>query len=211
VDSVQTGWLASDAASAHVAVYWEPGRWLMSLGYFGSLHACAVQVRALERQLEKVTHTRLTGMQQVNLDDDFAHRGTMRAWRRQPETSAVLRLVVPPAVSGEACRTILAWAQRAGVEPRINCLPLHGMIMAGGALSATQAQELDRVVRQVIASVGGARTWVRRPGGGAALEPFFPIPPERPILLRLKQACDPRGILNPGRLLPIDGTEVAAP
>jgi glycolate oxidase subunit GlcD len=205
IDGYQTDWLTSDAVSTHLALYWEPGRWLLCLGYFGSLHACAVQVRALERLLERVTHMPLLGMQQVNLEDDIAYREGMRSWRRRPEVSAVVRIIVPPAVSGRLCQKLLDWARREGFEPHINCLPIFGMVMIGGELSAGQAESFDRAIREAIAPTGGVRTWVRRPEGENRPLPFFPKPPEWPILLRLKKACDPHGILNPGRLIPVDG------
>ena len=55
-------------------------------------------------------------------------------------------------------------------------------------------------IRDVVAEAGGSAILFRRPEG-EGVQPVFPTPPEVPlgILRRLKQAFDPRGLLNPGR------------
>jgi glycolate oxidase FAD binding subunit len=211
VDAGLTEWLASDAVSTHMGWYWDAGRWLIHRGYFGSVRGCAVQVQALEKQMEPLTDARLAGTQQITLDDDFAQRAGRRAWRRRPEVTAVVKIIVPPAVTGRVCQMLLDWARGAGVEPRIDAVPVHGMVLTGGVLSAAQGASLDQMIRGIIGPLGGVRVWVRRPEGEPQIEPFFPTPPEWPMLLRLKKACDPRGILNPGRCVPVDGAEGRIP
>jgi glycolate oxidase FAD binding subunit len=209
LDAHLTEWLASDAVSTHMYLRWEEGRWLVRLGYFGALRGCAVQMRALEELLEHATNVRLAGTQNINLDEDRAQRVAHRAWRRSPEVSAVVKVLIPPAVTGRVCQTILDWARGAGVEPPgpcINATPAHGKVVAGGRLSAAQALSLDQTIRATIDALGGARLWVRRPGDAPAIEPFYPAPTDLAMLVRLKKAMDPRGIFNPGRFVPVGGT-----
>ena len=80
------------------------------------------------------------------------------------------------------------------------------LIEWGGALRWLRTDAPAEVVRQAAAGVGGSAALFRRPEAGDAQNGagvFDPLaPPLARIHARLKQAFDPAGVFNPGRLYP---------
>jgi len=80
-------------------------------------------------------------------------------------------------------------------------LPGQQLIEWGGALRWLKSSSDVKTIRDAAARAGGHATLFR--GGDKTLGVFHPLPPALMKLHRnLKQAFDPSGILNPGRLYP---------
>ena len=198
LDGALSDWLLTDAAPATMLLARDAGQWKMCLAYFGTASGCAAQRRSLETRLGQ-----LDGLEPASARDDQlgAHlddQAVRRSWRRSAPT--VVRIIVPPAHTGETCKALADWA--AG-EPgfQIEALPIHGCIFAGGDLDAGRASTLDEIVAKAIEPLGGLRVWHSRPEGAASIEPFAPPQPDWPLLERLKRTMDPNRIFNPGRFL----------
>jgi glycolate oxidase FAD binding subunit len=95
--------------------------------------------------------------------------------------------------------TNILW--RLVVPPATPPLRLSGnqLVDWGGAQRWLRSNQGDEVVRAAVQSVGGHATRFR--GGDRSSNVFHPLSPGLAILHRnLKNAFDPNGILNPGRL-----------
>ena len=92
---------------------------------------------------------------------------------------------------------------RLSIPPAIPPLALDGdwFIDWGGAQRWLYSNENPEQVRRLVASVGGHATLFRN--APENVEVFHPLPaPLLKLQQRIKQAMDPAGILNPGRLYP---------
>jgi glycolate oxidase FAD binding subunit len=92
---------------------------------------------------------------------------------------------------------------RLSVKPTTPPLRLPGqqLIEWGGALRWLRSDADAKTIRDAAARAGGHATLFR--GGDKSSEVFHPLAPELMKLHRnLKQAFDPAGVLNPGRLYP---------
>lgn len=209
LDATMTAWLTSNAAPISVEITARLGRWVAHAGYFGGSRACDAQIAALQSFVSRVPHARLKEMRRGAYETDAKERALRRSWRRQ--APALVKIVVPPGVTGSLCRAIASWAQRAG-PLELSALPAHGCVFAGGPLDHAAALGLDRELQPVLESLGGLRVWYRRPpifddeptgrprhAGPRQIEPFWPPQPDESMLARLKAAMDPLGIFNPGR------------
>lgn len=92
---------------------------------------------------------------------------------------------------------------RCAVTPDSEPLPLDGTQLVdwgGGLRWLSSRQPADRI-RRIVAQAGGHATLYRN--GDAGIGRFHPLsPPLLQLHQRLKQALDPNGILNPGRMYP---------
>jgi glycolate oxidase FAD binding subunit len=87
---------------------------------------------------------------------------------------------------------------RVSLPPAAAALPGEALTEWGGALRWIAGEEPGESVRQRAAALGGHATLFRGHDGGAV---FQPLPPALLALhQRVKQALDPHGIFNPGRL-----------
>ena len=136
-----------------------------------------------------------------------AHSAIKAAWEKLGgevlETSQAgrywtgIREQTDPFFAGDAPLWRLSLPSRA---PRIE-LPGEQLIEWGGALRWLKSKADAATVRAAAASVGGQATLFR--ASDKPVDAFAPLPPALLRLQRgLKQAFDPAGILNPGRLCP---------
>lgn len=123
--------------------------------------------------------------------EDQAARDGRCAWRT--EAGAQVKLIVPPAQTGALLARL---CELAGDECEINALPLHGIIHFGGELSVDRA----RRIHEAIAASGALWQWFARPRNTPTLPPIGPPRNDWAVLAKLKQALDPRNVLNPGRM-----------
>ncbi|HTD90839.1 MAG TPA: FAD-linked oxidase C-terminal domain-containing protein, partial [Burkholderiales bacterium] len=89
------------------------------------------------------------------------------------------------------------------IKPTTPALTLPGtpMIEWNGSLRWIQTDASVEQVREAAAAAGGHATLFRCSGGNRSDNVFHPLSPALAALHRnLKQAFDPAGILNPGRL-----------
>jgi glycolate oxidase FAD binding subunit len=204
LDPHVTPLLLSDAAPTHLELMREPEGWRLTLGWLGDDRETRTRSAALDAWAREAGLPAPQSEPAIPLAQDEARRAGSRAWRRS--AAAWVRVVVPPGVTGQAC-ALLAQAAAAERSLRINALPVHGCIHAGGDLSPDLARALDRAARAAADSLGGCVVWHRRPPkASASLEPFHPLPPEWPVLQRIKRALDPHAIFNPGRMIPLSPT-----
>ena len=90
---------------------------------------------------------------------------------------------------------------RISLPPAAPALPGEGLREWGGALRWLVSDESAEHIRQRAAALGGHATLFRGHDGAAAV--FHPLPPALLALhQRVKQALDPDGLFNPGRLYP---------
>jgi glycolate oxidase FAD binding subunit len=92
---------------------------------------------------------------------------------------------------------------RIAVPPATPPLPLQGqwLIDWGGAQRWLMSELPATTIRQTVTEQGGYATLYR--GGDRQGEVFAPLSPEIALIhKRLKQAFDPKGIFNPGRMYP---------
>ena len=197
VDEIMTLWLCSDAAPARLAIEIDADRWLGRLAYFGKQTACLAQLRALERLLLASRGIHIAGTGTLSLPQYLMQREVHRGWRRQ--ALALVKLTVPPGDTGSVCQMIHEWATD-NATLNVGAVPSHGQIVAGAMLRPDMAEALDRALHRIVEPVGGLRMWYARPVA-ARIEPFDPLPPDLPLLRRVKQAMDPANRFNPGRLI----------
>ena len=204
-DDRGTDLLLSDAKPTHLSYCFRCGRasaldgtWVAHLAYFGTRTGCLVQLRALERFLEKSPGVRVVGSSEANLDGDATERAARRAWRRN--VSALVKIIVPPASTGFVCQALANWSV-AHQRLHIDALPLHGCIFTGADLGAADAIALDQSLSNLLEPLGGLRVWHARPAGAESIDPFGPAEPDRFVLMKLKKTMDAANIFNPGRFL----------
>ena len=193
LDARMTALLCSDAAPARLELE-HRGGWVARLAYLGDNPACAGQVQALEQFIGTVAGAEVAGTAELPVLDYLAQRQAAGAWRRQRNT--VAKLTVPPA---STAATAAALRQR-WPALEATAAPAHGQVFVGGDLDTHDAERLDVAIREAMGGVGGIVVWHARPAG-AAIEPFWPGPGDMGLLRRLKPAMDPRGVLNPGRMI----------
>ena len=90
---------------------------------------------------------------------------------------------------------------RLSIKPATSELPLPGeqMIEWAGGQRWIKTTEKASIIRELAASAGGHATLFKSPGANES--PFHPLSPALMTLHRqLKQALDPDGIFNPGRM-----------
>lgn len=198
LDSILPDWLLTDAAPGAMTMIRSDSGWQLHFGYFGTSRSCEVQLTSLETRLRSDENLDIVTRSRHALAEHLDQTAGRRAWRR--EDAAVVKVIVPPAHTGRACNALAnGFADTSSL--RIEALPVHGCIFAGGRLDATQAQALDKLINGTIEPVGGLRTWVNRPNGAKSIEPFAPPQLDRPMLDRLKRTLDPKYLFNPGRFL----------
>ena len=198
IDPLLSDWLLTDAAPQGMLLERVENSWRLGVSYFGRRSACIAQLRSLEMFVPRVAPLMINGSNERTLEVELADLESRRAWRRTAK--ALVKLVVPPAVTGAAC-VALSKAD-VGQPLRIDALPVHGCIFAGADLTAGETLSLDALVTKLATSLGGFRVWHARPHETfAAVAPFAPAQPEWPLLKRIKNSLDPYEVFNPGRLL----------
>lgn len=205
LDQTLTGWMLSDAAPTTIDLRLEADGWRIRIGYFGMAHACAVQCEALKQQLTRHAGMAWVSRDDGSLDDYLQSQAASRRWRR--EAAAVVKLIVPPASTGDVCKALNQWSQNR--QPlHIDALPAHGCVFAGGALDGEAARRLDETVTQLAKDRGGMRVWQRRPTDAMDIAPFAPTQPDWFMLDRLRRTMDPHDLFNPRRFLPVEPSKL---
>ncbi|MEE9212850.1 MAG: FAD-binding oxidoreductase [Phycisphaeraceae bacterium] len=202
IDNALADWLANDAAPATMMLAYQQGKWLIRLGYYGRPTGCTAQRLALEALFDNVPAIQITATRNVNLEDELTQTAADRAWRRR--SPALVKVIVPPASTGVVCNALAAAVVPNGQTLRLDAMPVHGCIFVGGPLNATQTAELDHLINQTIAPIGGQRAWYAKPDDADRIEPIAPRPAAWPMLLKLKRVMDPSGIFNPNRFIPVE-------
>ena len=205
LDQRCTDLLISDAKPAHLSYCFRCGRggvadgsWRMRLAYFGSHSGCLLQLRSLETFLDGLNGVHVEGTSDATLEADSNQRMMLRAWRRN--ASAIIKILVPPAMTGQIASLLARWAQE-NHRLHIDAMPVHGCLFVGGDLDTIAATNLDHLISDAVKSLGGMRIWYVRPAGVMGIDPFPPVQPDHPILLKLKRTMDPHALFNPGRFL----------
>jgi|GEM_PF-1243329 len=206
LDERGTDLLLSDAKPTHLSYCYRCGRagasegtWSAQIAYFGKHSGCLVQLRSLVTFLDSLPGVHVVGNSDVTLESDTAERMVRRAWRRT--ASAVVKIIVPPAATGQICKALADWSC-VHQQLHIDALPLHGCIFTGGPLDGAAALSLDRLITDAVAAAGGLRIWYARPAqSDTAIDPFGSPQPDHAMLLKLKQTMDPHNVFNPGRFL----------
>ena len=215
VDELLPGWLTTDAAPVWLSLMGpEPGgatgrhgsagaagesTFTLRAGYHGGAAACLHQLRSLETLLDTQPGWHLASAQETDLEGDGRARAMGRVWRSDAAT--VVKVVVPPAATGFVVQALTT--PPAGDPPRhLDALPAHGVLFVGGPLDADAARRLDQQIEHILQPVGGFRLWYRRPSEAFEhIPPHAPEPDDMKMMRKIKHACDPHGVLNPGRFL----------
>lgn len=201
LDQIVTGWLSSDAAPTQLSIAFDGDRWTGKAGYHAAEPTDSYSwVDPLKVFIAKAAAIEIAEVSERLFADDVELAGVARSWRR--EASALVKVIVPPGVTGTVCAQIASW-RREGVMVRIDALPVHGCIFVGGSLNGDEAAGLDKRLSLLTDKHQGLRVWYARPLGGESIEPFGGPRPDRRVLADLKHAMDPHTLFNPGRYLPV--------
>jgi hypothetical protein len=87
----------------------------------------------------------------------------------------------------------------AALAPRLADLDCT-WLAEGGVGTVHVAAESEAVLAAARAVAEDAGGWLLREGGAPGLDPFGRVPANVPLLARIREAFDPAGKLNPGRL-----------
>jgi FAD/FMN-containing dehydrogenase len=200
LSAVTSNWMLTAATPTWMALHRVGDDWQLSLGYYGSEKATQVQFDALGAFIKQAkAGLRIGDSGPCALHDDLAERSLQRTWRRR--VAAMVKIVVPPAQTGALCNELVE------AEPalRLSAVPSLGRIFAGGDdITASRAIELDALITEKVAALGGNRIWLRRPQDAHAIVPFGPMQTDWPVLNKLHRTMDPHQIFNPGRLFPVE-------
>jgi hypothetical protein len=204
LDDRMTALLTCDARPTWLMLGRHENAWRMRLAYAGGSTACAAQLRSLETFLDALPGVRILTAATYEHEADALRRSSLCRWR--DTAAAVLKLIVPPARTGDICAALTQAHQLAhlGARLHVDALPVHGCICVGGDLSCEEARQLDALAVRLFEQSGadqGLRIWHTRPPAAADLPPFGPPQPDYPLLQQLKAAMDPHSLFNPGRCI----------
>ncbi len=191
------GLLLTVAAPAGLSLYGDAEGWVLEARYLGaSTRAWPAQLRGLEEWCRQTPQAEMMSTNAEGVPQVTRSWCANSAWR--DEKALVVKVVVPPARTGEVCTELKS---ESGVA--IAALPAQGCIWVGSG--ADDAVALDRAVANA-AGQPHLRQWHRRPSqDNDKVAPLTPQPSDLPLLRRLKSVMDPHGLFNPGRFLPAEG------
>lgn len=198
--SFLTDWLITDARPAGMTLEHDKNQWTIRLAYHGKATACAAQLSSLQSMIETLDGLQILGTSPHSFESFQAQAQSQRVWQRS--ASALVKLIVPPASTGQVMQQIQAFASTLQGRLKAWSSPAHGLIYLGGELSSSQALELEGFIRPIITQQPAIRSWIARPAGcETQIQPFDPVPSEMPLFQRLKNTMDPHGLFNPGRCI----------
>ena len=204
MDGQLTDWILSDAAPTWMELQQVGDSWRLSIGYYGRSTATNVQLEAMRSLIADTTGMHLADSVDEPVEDRLSQQQEQRTWRRNAK--AVVKIVVPPATTGQTCHALALWAE--DHEPlTIEAIPTHGCIFAGADLSGRAAVSLDDTIMAILVELGGVRAWYNRPPDAESIKPFGPVQDDWRIIERLRRAMDPNDLFNPGRFLPVEPTD----
>lgn len=207
LDRRVTDLLTCEAAPTWLALSRRDGAWCVDLAYAGSSTACAAQLRSLQTFVDSLPDVRLGAANTHDFAHDLRRRRGLAAWRRG--AGVCLKLIVPPARTGQTCGELLETCAVDG-PMHLDALPAHGCIFVGGDLTAAQGRDLDAAAARIIGDGPGLRVWYARPREAMDLEPVAPRPADYDFASAIKAAMDPHGRFNPGRYLTLQPGEAMA-
>lgn len=198
--SFLTDWIITDARPAGMTLDHDNGQWIIRLAYHGKATACNSQLGSLQSMIEKLGGLQVLGTSPQSYESYGQQMQARRSWQRS--ASALIKLVVQPASTGQVMKQIHTFASKLEGKLKSWASPAHGLIYLGGDLSSSQALELEGFIRQIISQLSAIRSWIARPAGSESqIAPFDPVPSEMPLFQRLKNTMDPHGLFNPGRCI----------
>jgi len=180
------------AAGSQVAYVKEPNRSVTAVRVEGTGLSVAYRAAALRKELAEYGKT-----------EELHSRNSALLWREIRDVAPLLRtndchvwrISVPPQEG-------LAVARRIGCDGRAMVYYDWGGGLIWAAILPSDDGEHE-IVRAAIAECGGHATLVRAPEALRAAVPVFQ--PQDPALAalsrRVKESFDPRGVLNPGRMV----------
>ncbi len=202
VDGLMPELLATDAAPAAMALERGEGTWRLKLTYFGEEGETRHQVTALEKWLQQkglIGQTADLVRHEGGFDEYRQCAAAGRAWQR--EATTLLKLIVPPALTGQTLDELYRRVEGAGLHWL--AYPAHGTIWVGGSANGEQVHALEAHGSGAAIAAVGMKAWYRRPEYARKMPPFAPPQPDWPLLARIKHALDPHHLFNPGRMLPL--------
>ena len=198
IDRILPNWMVSDASPASLILSNHTGAWTVRVEYFGGTTGRAVQLRSLETLIDREPGVHLLGSWTRTVDDAMRESSTRGAWRRTAGT--LVKAVTSPSTTGAIC-SALAETSIAHPSLTVWAYPVHGCVFIGGDIGLERTIALSQVIDKLHSQYGGFRVWYARPQGCEHLPPFGPVQPDQPLMLRIKQAMDPRNLFNPGRFI----------
>lgn len=198
LDRILPDWMVSDASPASMTVSNHAGVWTARVEFFGGSTGCAVQLRSLETLLDREPEVHIIGSGARTVEEAMRESSTRGAWRRTAGT--LVKVVTSPSTTGAICQKF--------VESSIDhpalavwAYPVHGCVFIGGDVGVERTIALSQTVDTQLSQYGGFRVWYAKPQGCEHMPPFGPPQPDWPMMLRIKQAMDPRNLFNPGRFI----------
>ncbi|MCC7192947.1 MAG: FAD-binding oxidoreductase [Phycisphaeraceae bacterium] len=197
-DQVLPDWMVSDASPASLIVGNHTGVWTARVEYFGGSTGLAVQLRSLETLIDHASGAHILGSWTRTVDQAIQECSSHGAWRRTANT--LVKVVTSPSITGTICSAL---AETSIDHPALTvwAYPVHGCAFFGGDIGLERTIALSQSIDKLLSQYGGFRVWYARPQGCEHLPPFGPIQTDWPMMLRIKQAMDPRNLFNPGRLI----------
>ncbi len=229
LDATLTPWLIGEAAADQMAMVMRGPAAQLHVGYYGTMSAVTARLRTLEALVDTVRGMKIMNVSPCDLDEDIARRSDRRAWRRS--VAALVKLVVPPASTGATCSQLSRFATENRFKVEIEAFPVHGCIFVGGDLTSDESRRLSTHIQRLVVPLNGVWVWYALPTGSSRTCPQPPASPSRsaangerdrrdegdpiprfgppqldwPILVSIKRAFDPHGLMNPERFLPVTG------
>lgn len=196
LDALMTDLLTCDASPCSLQYEMEDRDTRCVVVYAGTQHGCTAQFAAFK---EWLAHHNMTGV------DIAANEGPWNAnalgqgkqkWTR--DVGACVKAVVPPV---QSARLLSHLRSTLPGKSRIEALPVHGVIHAGGMWTLDESQKLNKDLLVLLKEVGGHLTWTRRPLDSNRIDPFAPEQSDWGMLRKIKSTMDPHNLFNPGRFI----------
>lgn len=195
IDAMMPTLLTCDAQPGGVSIACSGQSCELIITWFGSASGMTHRLRSLETLIDQQADLHMASARTIQIDH---LRQATDAQAMRQRAGQWMKLIVAPRQTGFWCQALRAGGTRA--EPwHIVADPMHGIVHVFGF---RQPESSDRLAEQLIHLQSQSPVtwqWIRRHPSRSG-EPWSGVPLDQGVLGRIKSACDPHHVLNPGRL-----------